>query len=104
MNDDLPFYNQPNGRATHIGEIIGVIAGILMVLVFGYVIYRDFIAPTPNFTAIEATDLKIKGNKNSKIFHLQSCPNYNDIADHNIVWFKTVEDARALGYRRARNC
>ena len=26
-------------------------------------------------------DLKIKGNRNSKIYHLQGCPNYNDIAE-----------------------
>lgn len=52
----------------------------------------------------EVRDLKIKGNKNSKIYHLRGCPNYDDIADHNIVWFKTKEEAKAAGFRMARNC
>ena len=49
-------------------------------------------------------DLKIKGNKNSKIYHLPHCPNYDDIAPKNVVWFKTHEEAQAAGYRMARNC
>ena len=54
--------------------------------------------------AEKPVDLKIKGNKNSKIFHLKGCPNYNDIADRNVIWFKTSEEAEAAGYRVARNC
>jgi len=49
-------------------------------------------------------DLKIKGNKQSRIYHLPRCPNYEDIAERNIVWFKTHEDAKARRYRMARNC
>ena len=49
-------------------------------------------------------DLKIKGNKNSRIYHLSSCPNYNDISSRNVIWFKTTEEAEAAGYRMARNC
>lgn len=49
-------------------------------------------------------DLKIKGNRKSRIYHLQGCPNYGDIGDQNIVWFKTVEEAKARGFRPARNC
>lgn len=55
-------------------------------------------------TLVGQTDLKIKGNKNSKIYHLPGCPNYNDIAERNIVWFKTHEEAKAAGFRMARNC
>lgn len=50
------------------------------------------------------TDLKIKGNKNSMIYHLPGCASYGRIAAHNIVWFKTGEEAEAAGYRMARNC
>jgi hypothetical protein len=49
-------------------------------------------------------DLKIKGNKSSRIFHMKGCPNYDDIADRNIIWFKTAEEAKARGYRIAKNC
>jgi len=52
----------------------------------------------------ENVDLKIKGNKNSKIYHLKDCPNYDDISDGNIIWFKTKEEAKAPGYRQAKNC
>jgi hypothetical protein len=49
-------------------------------------------------------DLKIKGNRKSKIYHLRGCPNYADLKESNIVWFKTKEEAEASGYRMARNC
>ena len=57
-----------------------------------------------NQTSPDTVDLKIKGNRNSKIYHLPGCPNYNDISDKNIVWFKTHEEAKSAGYRMARNC
>ena len=49
-------------------------------------------------------DLKIKGNRKSKIYHLRGCPNYADLKETNIVWFKTTEEAENAGYRMARNC
>lgn len=52
----------------------------------------------------QVPDLKIKGNKNSRIYHLPSCPNYNDISERNIIWFKTHEEAKAKGFRMAQNC
>jgi hypothetical protein len=52
----------------------------------------------------EPIDLKIKGNKQSRIYHLPQCPNYNDIAERNIVWFKTKEEAEARKFRTAKNC
>lgn len=57
-----------------------------------------------SFTSQATTDLRIKGNKNSHIYHLPGCPNYNDISDHNVVWFRTHEDAKKAGYRMAKNC
>lgn len=51
-----------------------------------------------------STDLRIKGNKRSRIYHLPNCPNYNDIAENNIVWFRTHEEAKKAGFRMAKNC
>ena len=59
---------------------------------------------TVSFTTTPAKDLKIKGNKNSKIYHLPGCGSYDQISEKNIVWFKTEEEAQAAGYRKARNC
>lgn len=60
--------------------------------------------PTNSSTAQSSVDLRIKGNRNSHIYHLPGCPNYNDISEQNIVWFRTHEDAKKAGYRMARNC
>lgn len=49
-------------------------------------------------------DLKIKGNRKSKIYHSRGCPNYDDLKETNIIWFKTTEEAEARGFRAARNC
>jgi deoxyribonuclease-1 len=47
----------------------------------------------------------IRGNRNSNIYHLpQGCPSYGRVADHNIVTFRTEQEALAAGYRKARNC
>lgn len=54
-------------------------------------------------TATTVIDLKIKGNKNSKIYHVPGCPNYDDIAKRNIRWFKTRDEAKSAGFRMARN-
>ena len=55
-------------------------------------------------SAASARQARIKGNRNSMIYHLPGCPNYNQIAPRNIVWFSTEAEARAAGYRRAGNC
>lgn len=49
-------------------------------------------------------DLRIKGNKRSKIYHYPACPNYHDIAERNTVWFRTPDEAEAAGFRRTQNC
>jgi endonuclease YncB( thermonuclease family)/methylphosphotriester-DNA--protein-cysteine methyltransferase len=53
-------------------------------------------APPPEGTVI--------GNKNSKKYHRPDCPGYRDMAERNRVFFKTVADAEAAGYKRAGNC
>ncbi|MDX6612002.1 MAG: hypothetical protein QOD75_1188 [Blastocatellia bacterium] len=46
----------------------------------------------------------IIGNSNSKKYHRPDCAGYRDMAETNRVFFKTVEEAEAAGYRRAGNC
>jgi micrococcal nuclease len=46
---------------------------------------------------------KIKGNKNSKIYHMESGAHYDDVAAHNVVWFCTEEEAEEAGYRKSKN-
>ena len=53
-------------------------------------------APPPEGTVI--------GNKNSKKYHRPDCPGYRDMAERNRVFFKTVGEAEAAGYKRAGNC
>jgi hypothetical protein len=50
------------------------------------------------------SDARIIGNKRSMIYHWPGCPNYDDIAPHNRVYFKTRGAAAAAGFRAARNC
>lgn len=44
------------------------------------------------------------GNKSSKKYHRADCPGYRDMAERNRVFFKTVGEAEAAGYKRAGNC
>lgn len=46
----------------------------------------------------------IIGNINSKKYHRPDCSGYRDMAEKNRVFFKTVADAEAAGYKRAGNC
>lgn len=50
-------------------------------------------------------DLAIRGNRNSKIYHLPSgCPSYERISAHNIVPFGSEAAAVRAGFRKAGNC
>ena len=44
----------------------------------------------------------IKGNKNSRIYHMPGQRSYNKISKRNVVYFKTEEEAKAAGYRPAK--
>ncbi|HEX8845423.1 MAG TPA: thermonuclease family protein [Pyrinomonadaceae bacterium] len=46
----------------------------------------------------------IIGNKQSKKYHRPDCPGYRDMAEKNRVFFKSVNEAEAAGYKRAGNC
>jgi methylphosphotriester-DNA--protein-cysteine methyltransferase len=44
------------------------------------------------------------GNRNSKIYHMPNCPDFNKVSEKNRVRFETEAEAQAAGYRKARNC
>jgi methylphosphotriester-DNA--protein-cysteine methyltransferase len=46
----------------------------------------------------------IIGNKGSKKYHRPDCPGYRDMSEKNRVFFNSVEEAEAAGYKRAGNC
>lgn len=46
----------------------------------------------------------IIGNRNSMKYHRPDCAGYRDMAEKNRVFFKTVAEAEAAGYKRAGNC
>src|SRR5580765_2580953 len=46
----------------------------------------------------------IRGNRNSRIYHVPTCPQYNAIAGSNVHLFASVADASNAGYRPALNC
>lgn len=64
---------------------------------------RPFVAPDAGAAAKPAATGRIIGNRNSGIYHVPGCPNY-DVAVRNRVYFGTEAAAQAAGFRRARNC
>jgi len=61
----------------------------------------EFRHPPP---ATAAANGPIIGNRNSRIYHLPNCPDYQKVSERNRVPFKTRAEAEAAGYRAARNC
>lgn len=47
---------------------------------------------------------QVRGNRNSKIYHLPSCPSFSKVGHGNRVAFPSESAARDAGYRKARNC
>lgn len=76
----------------------------LFIVAVGAVLFISHDALTAAPFGFAQTDLKVKGNRNSKIYHLPACPNYADIKESNVVWFKTEDEAKTAGFRRAKNC
>ena len=52
----------------------------------------------------EAPDGSIHANRQSKVYHLPSCPGYDRVSEKNAVLFSTEAEARKAGYRKAKNC
>ena len=46
----------------------------------------------------------VRGNKNSKIYHLPHCPSYDAMAPANRIEWDSEQEAIEAGYRKAGNC
>ncbi|WP_438940287.1 sunset domain-containing protein [Gemelliphila palaticanis] len=53
-------------------------------------------------TSSNTSQVLIKGNVNSKIYHMPYQKHYNKISPANTVYFNSEEEAQAAGYRRAK--
>lgn len=51
-----------------------------------------------------ASEAKVIGNKNSKIYHLPGCSGYTHVSEKNQVKFDSAADAEKAGFRLAKNC
>jgi hypothetical protein len=47
---------------------------------------------------------EVHGTKNSKIYHLVTCPGYAGMNPASLVIFSTEAEAQQAGYRKAKNC
>lgn len=56
---------------------------------------------TTTATTDTTTD-RIKGNKNSKIYHIPGGEYYNSVSDKNAIYFESEEDAINQGYRKSK--
>lgn len=56
-----------------------------------------------DYTNSNNIGLKIKGNKNSKIYHLPDGENYNEVSKKNAIYFDSEQEAIDAGYKRAKN-
>ncbi|AOM39817.1 endonuclease [Xenorhabdus hominickii] len=61
-------------------------------------------APSSKVATKPAQDDRIKGNKNSQIYHLAHCSGYKTVTDKNVVYFRSEAEARREGYHLAGNC
>lgn len=61
-------------------------------------------AKAPGAKPIATATGPIIGNRNSKIYHLPNCPDYNKVSEKNRAPFASEAEAQAAGYRKARNC
>lgn len=50
----------------------------------------------------DSTPGRIKGNKNSKIYHMPDGEYYDSVSDKNAIYFESEEDAISQGYRKSK--
>jgi Metal binding domain of Ada len=65
---------------------------------------RGKFVKAPGATTPATAGGPIIGNRNSKVYHLRSCPDHSKVSERNSVPFKTEAEAQAAGYRKARDC
>jgi len=57
-----------------------------------------------NAPAAVPSSIWIIGNRNSGIYHRSDCPDFNRVSERNRVPFRTEDEAKKAGYKKARNC
>ncbi len=64
----------------------------------------EIIEYTKKVPQINKEEGKYLASKNGKMYYPVSCKSASRIKDKNRVYFKTEDDAKYLGYRKAENC
>lgn len=98
--------------ATHFGETNDVIRETVSDHAPVYMILDNMDESSGTYTArytppvVEApAGPLVRGNLDSKIFHVPGCSYYEQMATSpNLIGFASIEDAVAQGYRQAQNC
>lgn len=60
--------------------------------------------PAPQSTPNKENEMQVKGNRNSKKYHLSHCSGFKTLSDKNAEFFANEADAQAKGYQLAGNC
>jgi hypothetical protein len=61
------------------------------------------VAPT-GIAPPSTSDVIVRGNHRSKVYHLSGCPGFNTMSQTNIITFTSEAEAQQAGYREAKNC
>jgi hypothetical protein len=65
--------------------------------------YIVYLMNEPYKQRIIVFSLKIPSDINLKIYHIPGGAHYDEVADHNVVWFCTEDEAQAAGYRKSKD-
>jgi uncharacterized protein YdeI (BOF family) len=66
--------------------------------------FQNITIDSPGQGVEEIIEGQLVASKNSDKYHLEDCPGAKRIAEHNKIWFASVEEAIILGYKPAANC
>ena len=78
--------------------VVGIIAVTVIIFVS---LYRDRV----HNQMIDAIMTgPVRANVQSGVFHVPTCPQYDDIGGRNIRMFETADEAEAAGFRPSMNC
>jgi hypothetical protein len=78
------------------------IAGVIVVLTV--MIYSVYVEKSRQWHIEAIMKGPIRASKESRIYHVPTCPNYNSIHVDNLRLFQTIEEAESAAYRPAINC
>jgi hypothetical protein len=81
-----------------------VLAGYRLADVLAQIPSHEMVAAPAMPSPATASGGDVRGNKDSKIYHLSGCPGYQAMSPANIVTFASEAEAQQAGYRKARNC